>query len=341
MRFGVKVWTALGATVLLGGAATIYTLDAMAGNPTRARPDVTVAVDHSGPPDLLEPGRLLFRTTAPGPDHGKVASVALADPGGPRRISQLACDRFHTEAGTGVCLATAPGLMPSAVALRVDERLRETERVEVAGIPSRAKLSAGGRMATWTTFVTGDSYTQGTGFSTRTAILDRRDGAYLSNIEGIPLTVDGRPYQAEDVNVWGAGFTADGSRFYATVSTAGRTHLLEGDYDAWTARTLAENAECPSLSPDGRRLAIKKRVSDDAARPWREYVLDLETLRETPLAETRSVDDQVVWLDEHTVAYELPRDGGSDIWAVPADGSGAPRLLVPWGSSPSVTSRGP
>ncbi|MGC7102037.1 TolB family protein [Amycolatopsis lurida] len=337
MRPGIKVAIALGATALLGGAATVYTLDAMAGNPEHARPDVTIAVDRTAEVGLTEPGRLLFRSTAPGPDHGKVASVPLADPGGLRRISPLSCDRFYAEAGTGICLATAPGLMPSAVALRVDERLRETERVDVAGIPSRAKLSAGGRMATWTTFVTGDSYTQGSGFSTRTAIQDRGERAYLSNIEGIPLTVEGRPYQAEDVNVWGAGFTADGKRFYATVSTAGRTHLLEGDYDAWTARTLLENAECPSLSPDGTRLAVKKRVSGDAARPWREYVLDLATLRETPLAETRSVDDQVVWLDSQTIAYELPRDGGSDIWAVPADGSGAPRLLVPWGASPSIT----
>ena len=36
---------------------------------------------------------------------------------------------------------------------------------------------------------------------------------------------------------------------------------------------------------------------------WRLHVLELATLRETALAETRSVDDQVEWLDDDTVLY--------------------------------------
>nr|BFE82717.1 hypothetical protein GCM10020093_053180 [Planobispora longispora] len=38
------------------------------------------------------------------------------------------------------------------------------------------------------------------------------------------------------------------------------------------------------------------------------------------LAETADVDDQAAWLDPRTVMYA--KDG--DIWAVPADGTGAP-----------------
>jgi hypothetical protein len=62
------------------------------------------------------------------------------------------------------------------------------------------------------------------------------------------------------------------------------------------------------------------------------------------LAETRSVDDQVEWLDDATIVYGLPRTGTSgaatsDLWAVPADGTGAPRTLVKDAWSPAVVRR--
>lgn len=64
----------------------------------------------------------------------------------------------------------------------------------------------------------------------------------------------------------------------------------------------------------------------DGARcgSWRLTVLDLRAMRETQLAETRSVDDQAVWIGGTQVAYSLPGDYGSDLWTVPADGSGTP-----------------
>ena len=91
----------------------------------------------------------------------------------------------------------------------------------------------------------------------------------------------------------------------------------------------------PSLSPDQTRIAFKEAVGGDPARGWRLTVLELATLTRTPLAETRSVDDQAVWLDNATIGYALPRDRSSDVWAVPADGSGAPRLLIPDAESPA------
>ena len=61
-------------------------------------------------------------------------------------------------------------------------------------------------------------------------------------------------------------------------------------------------------------------------------MLDLETMRETPLAESRSVDDQVEWLDDERVLYGV--DG--DVWTATADGSGKPRRFVSDASSPAV-----
>ncbi|MFD9703050.1 hypothetical protein [Lentzea sp. NPDC059081] len=285
---------------------------------------MAVAVEQ-GPVELTA-GKLLFLDEA----SGKVASVPLSDPTGPRRVSSLSCKRFYTAARQGLCLAEGSGPLPGSVAQFVDQGLAERRRVEVAGVPNRAKLSADGRMASWTTFVTGDSYAQTGAFSTRTAIFDRQTEVYSSNVEG--TRVEGMK-MTNDQNFWGVTFTSDDRTYYATFSAAGKTYLIRGDAADESAKPLRENVECPSLSPDGTRLAFKKRVPGDGARPWREHVLDLTTMVETPLAETRGIDDQVVWLDDDTIAYGLPGEG---IWAVQANGEGAPRQLVPHASSPSV-----
>lgn len=339
MKLPVKFVVALAGVAALAAASVVYVVQAKANSPERRTADAAVSVDSSAPVVLGEPGRLLFRNGAPGPGYGNVASVPVFEPGAPRRVSSLGCERFYTAVDGGLCLAKEPTPLPGAVAKFVDSALGEVKRVDVPGIPNRAKLSPGGRMGSWTTFVTGDSYSTPGTFSTRTAIMDRERNELSSNIEGIPLRIGDTVHRGEDVNYWGVTFAADERTFYATVSTGGRTYLVEGDNEAWKARTLRENAECPSLSPDGTKLAFKKRVADGDVRPWREHVLDLTTMRETPLAEARSIDDQVVWLDDDTIAYGLPRADGkeSDIWSVPADGTGAPRLLVPLASSPSVT----
>ncbi|WP_405110474.1 hypothetical protein OG559_30510 [Micromonospora sp. NBC_01405] len=285
--------------------------------------------------DTTRSGQLLFLDAG-----GRVAAVPSDDPGAARTVGDLKCRRFHSSGGTAVCLtAEVRGGLPRTSALILDSELRETNRLNLAGVPSRARVSPSGRMVAWTVFVTGESY-NATGFSTWTGILDTRTGYPIVNIETIPLYIDGRRHHAADVNFWGVTFAADDNRFYATVSTRGRTYLVEGDYAKWEARTLRDNVECPSLSPDGTRLAFKKRVSPSAAEPWRLHVLDLVTMRETPLAETASVDDQAQWLSQSEVAYARPgAAGGADIWAVPADGSGSPRLLVPAASSPSMPIR--
>jgi hypothetical protein len=134
-------------------------------------------------------------------------------------------------------------------------------------------------------------------------------------------------------------FARDDNRFYATLGTGGRTHLVEGDLAGRRVRVLRANVECPSLSPDGRRLVFKKRIQGRGPVVWRLHALDLATLAETPLAETRSVDDQVEWLDDRRVLYALGDPGGTastDTWVVPADGGGHPALLTRGAFSPAV-----
>ncbi|MFB6563295.1 TolB family protein [Streptomyces sp. NPDC056400] len=310
------------AVLLLAGGSLGYVLHAR----HRERPSAQQA-DASF--DTSEPG-LYFRDTA----GGRIARQV--GPGLPRVTGGPSCDRFHTAGDHALCLRGLPGVPARTEALVLDRRLREVRKVTVPGIPNRARVSPSGQVLSWTTFTTGDSYNTAA-FSTRTAILDLRTGYLIKSIEQIPLTLDGARHHDSDVNYWGVTFAADDNRFYATVSTRGATHLVEGDLHAWSAKALRENVECPSLSPDGARIAFKKKVSDDPRTPWRLYVLDLTTMREHPLAERHGVDDQAAWLDDTTVAYALPgRDGRtSDIWSTRADGTGNPTLLAPGASSPA------
>ncbi|MEU1132980.1 hypothetical protein ABZ383_24500 [Streptomyces sp. NPDC005900] len=321
------VAVAMVAAVLVG-VAVAYTLHAA----QRARSaDTTSAFG-------LDAGQLYFRSTEAG--AGRVARLPVSGPAArkdARTTGGPSCERFYAAARTGLCLQRRSGIPPKAYAVVLDARLREKRRIALTGIPDRARVSASGRMLSWTMFATGDSYA-GSSFSTRTSILDTRTGYLVKNMEEIPLTLRGRRYHAPDVNYWGVTFAEDDNRFYATVSTKGRTYLVRGDMRKWAATALRENVECPSLSPDNTRLAFKKRVRKGTSDPWRLYVLDLRTLREHPVAERRSVDDQAAWLDDDTLAYALPGEGGrkSDIWSAPADGSGKAALLVPGGSSPAA-----
>ncbi|WP_033819717.1 hypothetical protein [Kitasatospora sp. MBT63] len=272
--------------------------------------------------------QLLVRNLAWGPHRDELATVPADRPDGPRTVSGVKCLRFHASAGTGICLQAEHGALEDTYrAVVLDADLHELRHFPASGIPTRARVSPSGHLAAWTVFVSGDSYA-GTDFSTRTAIVDTRSWALEDNLESFAVVKDGKPYQAGDVNIWGVTF-ADDDRFYATLATGGRTYLVQGDLAARTLTTLHQNVECPSLSPDGTRIAYKKRVagaSPDA--PWRLYVLDLATMTETATAEQRNIDDQALWSDASTLLYALPGDYGSDLWTVPADGTGAAVRLM-------------
>lgn len=324
MTNGVRLAVLAVAVALLAGAAAGYT--ALAADRAGTRP---ATPGEGGGTLSLTPGPRLLTVT-----DRHLASVSAADPAGPRVVSTVECLRAYAAAGTGICLRPQNAWAYEVVVL--DAALTPRRTVAVPGLPNRARVSPSGHLVAWTVFVGGDSYTS-SGFSTRTGILDTRTGAAVPTLEDFAVTLDGKPYRNADVNFWGVTFAADDNRFYATMSTAGRRHLVRGDLAARTVETLTDNVECPSLSPDGTRVAFKQAVDADPAKGWRLSVLDLATMRVTRTAEPASVDDQAAWLDGSTLAYTLRQDDGRpDVWAVPADGTGAPRLLIPGAESPAA-----
>jgi hypothetical protein len=289
---------------------------------------------------IADDGALVFRVADASVDDGAVALAALTHPAAARVVPELRCERVHMAAGRGVCLKAERGFVTRYRAVVFDRRLRAGAALPLAGAPSRVQVSPDGRLAGTTVFVTGHSYNVA-GFSTRTSILDLEAGAWqVEDLETFTVRRDGRTIEAPDFNFWGVTFARDGRTFYATLGTGGETLLVKGDLAARAFEVVADEVECPSLSPDGRRVAYKHRTGGlTSAVAWRLWVLDLASGARHPLAETRSVDDQVQWLDDAQLLYALPRQAagsGTDQWVVPADGGGEPRLLLPGAYSAAV-----
>jgi hypothetical protein len=280
---------------------------------------------------------IVFRHAGLGNAYGRIGLSTVAAQGTPRFTTTLTCDRVHFAAGRGVCLVANRGIRTTYEAVMFDDTFTAGTSIPLPGVPSRVRISPDGRRAGMTVFVSGDSYASGN-FSTRTFIIETGTGQVLGQLEEFAVTRDGQSFAAPDFNFWGVTFL-DASRFYATLGTAGKIYLVEGDVDGKRMKTLREGVECPSLSPDQTRLVFKKRELDGIRLRWRLAVLDLATGKETLIGETRDVDDQSEWLDDRHVMYALrseTRAASTDLWVAPADGSGAPQLFLPDGWSPAV-----
>lgn len=303
----------------IGGSGAPPPADPSAVATARAGPHV-MAIDADGfAPHWLRLGRL-----------------ADGRPDGVQEIG-LACDRLHMQASGGICLSGQTREL-----LLLDAGLNVEDRIDLQGLPSRARVSPDGRTGAATVFVTGHSYAED-GFSTHTVLVDMAGGEVLTDLEQFTVTRDGVPFQAADFNFWGITFV-DSDRFYATLGTGGETYLVEGSVRDRTATVVRDGVECPSLSPDGTRIAFKHRASESFGMVhWEIHVLDLATMTETTLGESRSVDDQIEWLDDDRILYALPRDGASaqarvyDTWILSArDPEDDPRVFMAEAASPTV-----
>ena len=257
-----------------------------------------------------------------------------------RAATRLVCERVSFAAGRGFCLTAERGVFTTYKAFLLDAKLQSTREIKLAGSPSRTRVSPDGRVGAITVFAPGSAHQyEGSTFSTKTTIVDMASGDELGDLESFTTWRNGARFKAADFNFWGVTFARDSNVFYATLKSAGTTYLVRGDLGLRTLTVLRENVECPALSPDNRLIAFKKRVAATTA-PWRFYVLDLATMVERPIAgETRSIDDQIEWLDNTQVLYGAPRTdrpASRDVWVASIDGSSAARVFLAEAESPIV-----
>jgi hypothetical protein len=282
--------------------------------------------------------RLYFRSAA-AESFGKLAHVELGT--GTREIVavDLPCDVVHASGGRGICLGLDRSLVNPFVAKVFDiADHRVTATLPLGGLPSRTRVARDGRIGATTVFVTGHGY-DSVDFSTQTLLVDLAARTTIADVEQFEFFAAGTPIREADFNVWGVTFLDDGNTFYATLSTQRRHLLVRGDVRARQAHVVHEGVECPSVSPDGTRVAFKRRYLDNDFVRWQLYVLDLDTMKETALGERRSVDDQLEWLDDERVLYTLidtTGTVGNSVWAIHADGSGAAEPFLASASSPAL-----
>ena len=66
---------------------------------------------------------------------------------------------------------------------------------------------------------------------------------------------------------------------------------------------------------------------------------DVASMTERPLADSRSLDDQLEWLDDGHVLYAAARSSQTavlDVWVAAVDGSAAPHVFLREAESPIV-----
>lgn len=321
----------------LGGTATV---GAVAWADYQARQSAPSGVETTM--EILAGDRIVFRNTAAGTGYGHVASVPLADPTAARTVGTPTCDRVDATGDLLSCLRIVRGIAPTYTGTLYSAEGAQLATWPLAGVPSRTRISPAGDLVATTAFVTGHSYAT-IGFSTET-LIHTSDGTDFGNLEDWTLVIDGVQSAPVDRNYWGITFIDD-SAFYATagMTTAGTTYLVRGDLATRTLTALAQNVECPSLSPDGTRLAFKRVTAGSGPTVhWTPAVYTIASGEITLLPEPRSIDDQIEWLDDDTILYGMPRDaapGDSDVWSLAADGSGEPTTYIEHAWSPAVVRR--
>lgn len=318
------------AAVCVAAGVGYVTVAALTADGTTTDAQPRVVVDARGAESVAPGSKLLVRAV----DYdnprlnGRLFTIGLAPGEQPQATGDMSCERVHENAaGNGLCLAAKPhGFDYQGVVYGPGRR--PLHRFSMPGVPDRARVSPDGRYAGFTAFLSGHTYSAGVrSFSTHTAIVDMRAGKPLFNLDQLDVTHNGEPFERADANFWGVAF-ADGDRFYATLGSGGHHYLLEASVSTRRARVIGEHIECPSPSPDGSRIAYKRRIGKEDR--WRLHVRDLRSGRDVALAERRSIDDQPEWLDDDTVVYSDDRA----VYAVAADGSGRPHRLVAHASSP-------
>jgi hypothetical protein len=272
----------------------------------------------------------------------RIAFAPLDDLEHARVVTELEAERIYVAGRRFVGLGTMPDAQgetkPGAFVL--DEELHCIRTIPLTGIPSRVRASRDGALAAVTLFVTGDSYA-GAGFSTRTYVFDLDGKLPVRDLERMKVMQGEDEINPLQMNFWGVAFDEPPTHFYVTLRVGEVRRLVDASLETNTGRVIHPKVECPSLSPDRKRIAYK-RLAGILPLKWNVAILDLASDRERVLAgEARSIDDQVEWLDERHVLYAVtePDAGGAaatNLWSLDVDAVEPARLFLRNAQSPCV-----
>ena len=249
---------------------------------------------------------LLFRSHCARPHRTAASRYEQLDANGRRAALRHAAAlraRARAPPGRGICLEAKRGALTTLS--RTPVRPRNCGTLHSSRWPARRAAPGCRPTAGWratTVFVSGHSYSA-PGFTTRTSIVDVASGQLRGRR---PRDVHG---PARRPAVQGGRLQLLGRHLHARRRSASTPRCRPAASYSWSRATsrrdacalIHDDVECPSLSPDGTRIAFKRRVASAAKGRfvWRLPCSNWRRGRETALAtETRSVDDQVEWLDD-------------------------------------------
>jgi hypothetical protein len=275
---------------------------------------------------------LMFRALAPPAAHDRLAMMAIDDDL-TRAVTPLTCARVHYSGGRGLCLIEeSDGKVTRHSAIVFDRLFRQRHRIPLPGVPTRVRVSPDGRLAAVSTYAEEET-PAGERLALESMIIDVERGAVLGDLREFALDAQGQAIGTPR-DFASVAFGADGDRFFATLSTPTSRHLVIGSVRERRLRVIGAGFANEGLAPDGRRLIVK-RVNDRGF--WQLSILDLLSMGEQRLEHgTRSIDDQVEWLDAGSVIFHDATGTGTGLWRLAADGGSGPELLVPDAYSPVV-----
>jgi hypothetical protein len=249
--------------------------------------------------------------------------------------------RVHIDGGNGVCLSEDAGLVASYTATFFDADDPGQRDIKSYAIPrpSRAQVSADGSLATTTSFITGASYEDITGETSTVVTIDAFDEKKLTGVNQFEVDAPEARYFDENRKFWGLSFI-DNNEFYITGLFGNEPEIMLGNIEERVVRPTGYEGSCPSLSPDLASLVFKQTRAQGG---FDLVVVDLASGAITVLNETRSVDDQVEWLDNDTILYALHPEGEEDlvqpeydIWMLDIAEGSVPELFLPNADSPAT-----
>jgi len=297
------------------------------------------AANVDAPTLTVSPGDTVFVNNVPGDDYGRLG-VRRVD--GTRLLLDRTCIRVHVAGERGFCMsANEDPLFQAHQTSFFDLANPEiTTKSYGSALPSRARMSPDGSLASATAFISGASYADIGGEAATIVTIDTIDGSRpLLGAAQFAVDSDDDRYNSGSGSYWGLTFV-DNNDFYITGFYGEEPEIMSGSISDRTVTPTGWEGSCPSVSPDGKTLVFKEAREGGG---FDLVAVDLESGDKWTLGETRSVDDQVEWRDESTIVYALHTEDGDrpiqpewDLWSLDISEGSSPQLFLPNASSPAA-----